>query len=160
MASGYRPLDPPARSGVQCLSAAPDTRLERPMKIFEYVIGIVALAAFFLLIVELGGYFADYAHLFKLANLSILGLFMLHVVMRFLRAPDKRDHVKRNWLDAIVFIPLIQFVGGIQRSPAWIIVWRWSSSSCSSRAPGERKISSPIWGSGPRRSCSRASPSP
>jgi trk system potassium uptake protein TrkH len=94
------------------------------MKIFEYFIGIVALAAFLLLIVELGGYFADYAHLFRLANLSILALFMIHVILRFLRAPDKRKHLRRNWLDAIVFIPLIQFVGGIQHTPAWIIVWQ------------------------------------
>ena len=94
------------------------------MKIFDYFIGFVALAAFLLLIVELGGYFADYAHLFRLANLTILGLFMIHVILRFLRAPDKRRHLKRNWLDAIVFIPLVQFVRGIQNSPAWVIIWQ------------------------------------
>jgi len=94
------------------------------MKLFDYFIGIVALAAFLLLIVELGGYFADYAHLFRIANLSILGLFMIHVILRFVRAPDKLRHLKGNWVDVIVIAPLVQFIGGLRNSPAWVIVWQ------------------------------------
>lgn len=93
-------------------------------EIFDYFIGFIALAALLLLIVELDGYFADYPHAFRIANLTILGLFMIQVVLRFVRAPDKRGHLRRNWIDAIVFIPLVQFVGGIRNSPAWVIVWQ------------------------------------
>ncbi len=120
----YPRLDRITASAVQCLSTVGRRRRIRNMKIFDYFIGIVALAAFLLLIVELSGYFAGYAHLFRLANLAILALFMIHVVLRFVRAPGKREHLKRNWLDAIVFVPLVQFVGGIRNSPVWVIVWQ------------------------------------
>ncbi len=94
------------------------------MKILDYFIGIVALAAFFLLFLQLSGYFDAYMPFFTIANYGILGIFMIHVVLNFMRAPSKRAHLKTNWLDAIVFIPLVRLIPGVQASPAWIILWQ------------------------------------
>jgi trk system potassium uptake protein TrkH len=92
------------------------------MKRFDYFIGAVAIAAFFLLLVELSGYMDQYAGFFQLANMTILALFLIHVVLSFLLSENKREHLKHNWLDAIVFIPLVQLYHGIGNSPASVIV--------------------------------------
>ncbi len=92
------------------------------MKRFDYFIGAVAIVAFFMLMAELSGYFDRYAPFFKSANLVVLVLFLTHVALSFIRSKSKREHLKHNWLDLIVFIPLVQFYQGIQSSPFSIIV--------------------------------------
>jgi len=92
------------------------------MKHFDYFIGAVAIVAFFMLMAELSGYLDQYALFFKFANLSVLALFLIHVVLSFLKSKNKREHLKHNWLDLIVFIPLVQLYQGIENSPAAVIV--------------------------------------
>lgn len=92
------------------------------MKRFDYFIGGVAVVAFFLLLVELSGYLDAYASVFQTANMAILLLFLLHVLLSFALSPSKIEHLKRNWLDAIVFIPLVQLYRGFDDSPVSIIV--------------------------------------
>lgn len=92
------------------------------MKRFDYFIGAVAIVAFFLLLVELSGYLDRYAPFFRFANMTILALFLIHVVLTFLLSQSKLEHIRRNWLDAIVFIPLVQLYHGIDNSPSSVIV--------------------------------------
>ena len=92
------------------------------MKRFDYFIGAVAIVAFFMLLAELSGYLDQYAPYFKYANLVVLALFLLHVAMSFIKSKGKLAHLKRNWLDLIVFIPLVQLYHGIENSPSAVIV--------------------------------------
>ncbi len=92
------------------------------MKRFDYSIGAVAILAFFMLMAESSGYFDQYARYFKSANLAVLGLFLIHVVISFVKSESKREHLKRNWLDIIVFVPLVQIYQGTENSPAAVIV--------------------------------------
>ncbi len=92
------------------------------MKRFDYLIGAVAIVAFFMLIAELSGYLDQYARYFKFANLAVLVLFVAHVGASFLLSKNKLGHFKRNWLDLIVFIPIVQLHHGIESSPSAVIV--------------------------------------
>jgi trk system potassium uptake protein TrkH len=92
------------------------------MKRFDYFIGIVAIVALLLLIVELSGYFDAYAHIFRLANLTVLALFLIDVVLKFILSTNKLVYFKHNWLDLIVFVPLIQLYHGVESTPSVVIV--------------------------------------
>jgi trk system potassium uptake protein TrkH len=92
------------------------------MKRFDYFIGAVAIVAFFMLIAELSGYLDRYEAVFKLANLVVLALFLIHVAVSFILSPSKLAHIKHNWLDFIVFIPLVQLYQGLEDTPAAVIV--------------------------------------
>ena len=92
------------------------------MKHFDYFVGAVAIVAFFMLMAELSGYLDRYALFFRTANLAVLALFVIHVALSFLRSKNRRDHFKHNWLDLIVFIPLVQLYQGLESSPAAVIV--------------------------------------
>jgi len=124
------------------------------MKRFDHFIGAVAIIAFFMLLAELCGYLDQYAHFFKFANLTVIALFVLHVVASFLLSRNKREHFKRNWLDLIVFIPLVQLYHGTasRAAPPQSSFGRRSSSSWSSRDPARPTGSSRFSASGPRNS--------
>jgi len=94
------------------------------MKKLDYFIGIVAIFAFLLLIAQLSSYFDHYAHLIKFVNFIILSLFICDVLCRFIFSKDRKNHIRRNWLDFIVFIPLLQFVKGIQNTSLFVILWQ------------------------------------
>jgi trk/ktr system potassium uptake protein len=92
------------------------------VKRLDYFIGVIALIAFFLLLAELSGYLDKYAHIFRLANMTILALFVIDVALKFILSESKLAHLRHNWLDFIVFIPLIQFYEGIESTPVAVIV--------------------------------------
>jgi trk system potassium uptake protein TrkH len=92
------------------------------MKRFDYFIGAVAIVAFFMLLAELSGYLDQYAEFFRLANLVVLALFLIHVAVSFITSKSKLAHIKHNWLDLIVFIPLVQLYHGMEDSPSAVIV--------------------------------------
>jgi trk system potassium uptake protein TrkH len=92
------------------------------MKRFDYFVGIVAVIAFLLLLVELSGHFDRYAYFFRIVNLAVLGIFLIDVVLGFILSSDKLGHLKRNWLDLIVFVPLVQLYHGAENAPATVIV--------------------------------------
>ncbi|MFH1457556.1 MAG: TrkH family potassium uptake protein [Candidatus Omnitrophota bacterium] len=94
------------------------------MKKIDYFIGIVALFAFLLLMAELSSLLRAYAEILHMANLAILLLFIADVVLRFFLSQDKKKHLRGNWFDLIVFVPLIRFMGGIEQTPFFVIVWQ------------------------------------
>lgn len=94
------------------------------MRKFDYLIGIIAILAFLLLIAELSSYFTPYALIIKMANLVILLLFIADVFLRFFLSKDKKNYFKTKWFDFIVFIPLIQFIRGIEQLSFFVIVWQ------------------------------------
>lgn len=94
------------------------------MRKFDYLIGIIAILAFLLLIAEFSSYFIQYAHIIKITNLVILLLFICDVFLRFFISKDKKKYLRYNWFDLIVFIPLIQFIRGIEHTPFFVIVWQ------------------------------------
>ena len=94
------------------------------MKKIDLLIGIIALFAFFLLLAELSSLFAAYAGLIRVMNVTILFLFILDVSLRFFLSKDKSRHFRENWLDLIVFIPLIRFLPGIEQTAFFVILWQ------------------------------------
>ena len=39
-------------------------------------------------------------------------------------AKDKKKYLKNNWIDFIVFVPLIRFIPGIDQTSFFVIVWQ------------------------------------
>ncbi|MFH1541563.1 MAG: TrkH family potassium uptake protein [bacterium] len=96
---------------------------QRPRKIrkTDYLIGLLAVFALILLMIENSEYLSAYAWLIRYLNISVLFIFVFDVVARFLVCPNKRNHLKANWFDLIVFVPLLQFVQGLEMTPFFII---------------------------------------
>ncbi|MFH1415512.1 MAG: potassium transporter TrkG [Elusimicrobiota bacterium] len=93
-------------------------------KDLDYFIGAVAVFAFLLLLIENTAYFSRYAVPIKIINLSILTVFISDVLLRIIISKDKKEHLKYNWFDLIVFVPLVQFIRGIEHIPFSVIVWQ------------------------------------
>jgi trk system potassium uptake protein TrkH len=91
------------------------------MKRFDNFIGLVAIIGFLLLLIELSDYANRYAAVFRAANATILLLFISDVALRFLLSESKLAHLKHNWLDAIVLVPLVQLYHGMDYSPFSVI---------------------------------------
>ena len=89
-------------------------------KVFDYIIGVVAVAAMFLLTAENTAFGDAHTQFFRIANLLILIIFVADVLFRLVRSADKTAYLKRNFYDLIVFVPLIQFVPDIES--AWFFV--------------------------------------
>lgn len=94
------------------------------MKKFDYFIGVIAVIAFFLLMAELSSYFSAYTHIFRMINLTILCVFILDLILRLFISKNKIKFIKKNPIDFIVFIPLIQFFYSFENTPFFVIVWQ------------------------------------
>ena len=90
----------------------------------EYFIGAIALLAIFILLIEQSGFFASYAKIFRYTNFSILLLFLLDLILRFVFSKSKTIFFKHNWLSLIIFIPFLQFIRGIETLPFSIILFQ------------------------------------
>jgi len=77
---------------------------------FNRMVGITAIFALFSLMFERTHYASPYADFFVKLNIGILTLFIVDVVYKLLVSTNKARHIKSNWYDGIVFIPLIQFL--------------------------------------------------
>jgi len=88
---------------------------------FNKFIAVVALFAFFLLLVEVSPYLSRFSGLISSLNLIILGLFIADVLLQFFSSKKKALFVKTNWFDLIVFVPLFQFIQGIESTPFFVI---------------------------------------
>jgi len=90
-------------------------------KKLDYLVGLVAVLAFFLLLFENSGFFAPYSSLILKFNLIVLAIFIADVLLGFMVSSDKLTHIKRNWFNLIVFVPLIQFIHGVQDRPFFAV---------------------------------------
>ena len=81
-------------------------------KKLDYIVGLVALFAFLLLVVERSTPLVPYLPLIRKLNLIVLGIFAADVLFRFFFSSDKKAHLRHQWFNAIVFVPLIQVVLG------------------------------------------------
>ena len=90
-------------------------------KAFDYIIGVVAVAAMFLLAAENTAFGDAHTQFFKVANLLVLIIFVADVCIRLARSADRTAHLKRNWFDLIVFVPLIQFVPDIEAASFFVL---------------------------------------
>ncbi|MEA3364202.1 MAG: hypothetical protein U9Q79_01060, partial [Candidatus Hydrogenedentes bacterium] len=81
-------------------------------KATRYFIGVVALAAFLLLLLENTSFGNAHPRLFRTVNLAVWLLFVGEVLVRLFTSDDKAAYLRRYWLDFIVFIPLIQYIPG------------------------------------------------
>lgn len=101
----------------------PTTSLnERIGRKLDTVIGIIALIAFFSLIIERSHFIYLYPSLFRIINITILLTFLSDVLLRLIIAPDKKLHLKQKWFDFIVLIPLLQFIHGIENYSFYVII--------------------------------------
>lgn len=90
------------------------TGLRRPFDAATSAAAVAGLVVLLLGTSELG----DRAPLaFLMANLAVLGVFAVDIVARFVTSPDKRAHLRGNWLDFVVLLPLLQYVGGVEDGP-------------------------------------------
>lgn len=92
------------------------------LRILDRAVGFVAAMAVVLLLVEQAGISPALADMLRKVNLFILLVFLSDVVLRLLSSQDRLAHLRRNWFDIIVLIPLIQFFSGGQGDPAYVIV--------------------------------------
>ncbi len=88
---------------------------------FTAVVGAAALCAFLLLVIENAAFLSPYAHMVGELNLAILLVFALDVLLRLFSSEDRRAHLKRNWFDWVVFIPLFQLIAGGGAAPSFVI---------------------------------------
>ena len=95
---------------------------EKLIKKLDNIIGVIALAAFFLLILEQSHYAKLYLSVFRRINITILTIFLSDVLVRLIIAPDKKLHLKQKWFDFIVLIPFLQFIHGIENYSFYIII--------------------------------------
>lgn len=77
-----------------------------------YFIGVVAVVAFLLLLAENTPFGDAHPRMFRTVNLAVWLVFAGEVLVRLFTSDDKAVHLRRYWLDFIVFIPLIQYVPG------------------------------------------------
>lgn len=87
----------------------------------DYFIGFIAGLAFLLLFFENSTYLKPYSHIIGEVNLVISLIFILDVFLRFLASPNKKEHLRHNWFDLIVFVPFIQLAQAIDNTPFFVI---------------------------------------
>ncbi|MFH1429452.1 MAG: TrkH family potassium uptake protein [Candidatus Margulisiibacteriota bacterium] len=91
-------------------------------RIIDYFIGGIALFAFLLLFIEHGEYLLHYAKEIRIINYVILIIFICDFLARIAFSEDKWLFLKKNWLNFIVFIPLFQFIEGIENLPSAVFI--------------------------------------
>ena len=96
--------------------------LKIKLNIIDYFVGLVAIFAFLLLLVENEVFLSPYKHLIDTINVAILAIFMGNVLLEFSLSKIKMQHLKSNWLDLIVFLPLIQFIRGIESMALYVLM--------------------------------------
>ncbi|MFC1761660.1 TrkH family potassium uptake protein [Planctomycetota bacterium] len=94
--------------------------MKRPYR--DISIGVIALMAFFLLLLENTFLGESYRAVFRWANLMVFVLFAGDVLLRFGASERKWDYVKRKWFDLIVFVPLIQYVPAVQSDSLFVVI--------------------------------------
>ncbi len=88
----------------------------------DRIVGAVAMAGFFLLILEQVELLRPWLPLLRKLNLAVLLIFLVDTLLRIGFAPRKIVHIKANWIDFIVLLPLVQFMPGIRSYGAWVIL--------------------------------------
>ncbi len=88
----------------------------------RYFIGVVALAAFLLLLVENTPFGDAHPRLFRAVNLGVWLLFVAEVSLHIVTSDDKAAYLRRHWLELIVFIPLIQYIPGADAPGVFTVV--------------------------------------
>lgn len=83
----------------------------------------VALAALVVLLLGVSEFGRLAPRFYGFANLAVLVVFVADVAVRILVSPDRRAHLRQNWLDLIVLLPLLQHIGGVHRG-AWSVLAR------------------------------------
>ncbi|MEW6075665.1 MAG: TrkH family potassium uptake protein [Candidatus Omnitrophota bacterium] len=91
-------------------------------KFVDYFIGVVAVFALLLLLLENSSYLRAYTSIVSIINFVILIIFITDVVARYALSKDRKTHLKHNWFDLIVFVPLLQTIGGIANTPFFVII--------------------------------------
>ncbi|MBN1621286.1 MAG: Trk family potassium uptake protein [Endomicrobiales bacterium] len=92
------------------------------LKFKDYFIGIVAIFAFIVLLIENCECFYGYRYIFSILNLTVLFVFIIDVVVRIFLGEDRKEYLKNNWFDLIVFLPLIQFVPGLENTSLFVVI--------------------------------------
>jgi trk system potassium uptake protein TrkH len=77
----------------------------------NHLIGPLALLGFFLLLFEQTDLMRAHPILVHQINLAILGLFALDILVNWLASREGLRYLKTHWIDLIVFVPLILFIG-------------------------------------------------
>ncbi len=90
--------------------------------ILDRIIGGVAVAAVVSLLVERAGVSAEISATLAVINILILSLFLLDTLARALLARDIPAHLRRNWLDLVVLVPLIGVFFSSESSPTDVIM--------------------------------------
>ena len=93
--------------------------------LFSFILGITGITCFILLLMEWG--MTDIANVrgpgvvSRIDNIVLI-LFLLSVLIRFINAPLKIDHLKYNWVDLLVIFPLITSLKGIYLAQIFIVI--------------------------------------
>ncbi len=92
------------------------------LKVLDRIVGVVAVAAVFLLLAEQAELPLVIVGVLARINLGILILFLIDVLARILLSPDRVRHLKHNWFDLIVLIPFLQLIAGGRESASFIVI--------------------------------------
>lgn len=83
---------------------------------------MIALLAFVLLLLENTPFGDAHRIGFRWINGTVLLLFAGDVVLRFVSSEQKGSHLKRQWFDLIVFVPLIQYIPAVQSDSLFVVI--------------------------------------
>ena len=88
----------------------------------DLVVGVVAVLALLLLLLGPTPLGERYGDVFQAANLGVLLVFVADVLLRFALSREKKPFLRRRWFDAVVFLPFVQYIPGIQARDVFVIV--------------------------------------
>ena len=83
----------------------------------------VALAALVLLLLRVSEFGARTPRFYQLADLAVLFVFVGDITVRILGSTDRRAYLRGNWLDLIVLLPVLQYIGG-EPQGLWSVLTR------------------------------------
>lgn len=88
----------------------------------DRLVGAVALVGFVLVLLEQAEFLQPWLPLIRKLNVGVLLVFLCDTLLRLVIAPEKFAHIKYNWADFIVLLPLLQFIHGIKSYDVWVIL--------------------------------------
>ena len=87
----------------------------------DFLVGFIAVFAFLLLFLENFAYLKPYSYIVGEINLAISLIFIFDVLLRFFASSSKKEYIRHNWFDLIVFVPFIQLAQAIDNTPFFVI---------------------------------------
>lgn len=92
-------------------------------RVFDTITSGVAMAALLVLLLDISEFGSGTPHFYRIVNFVVLLVFCTDISYRIWSSTDRRAHLRKNWLDFIVLLPLLQYAAGVPEGP-WSVMAR------------------------------------